>query len=109
MYQFDKLTDLIQNRAAERRAFSPDDLEDLIAWLETQPADREYQWPDVCGCLMHFYLLEACAVPSPSESAWHYDEPFGTLDAYHQVGATWPWTFGAALKRAKVLLDQPQK
>lgn len=76
----------------------PYSIEGLIAWLEKQPADTEYDWPDTHGCLACKYLegigrreLREGTLGSVFKNNW----------TYHQVCAVEPWTFGAALKRAR--------
>ena len=43
----------------------------FIAWLERQPADRAYDWADVSGCLLCFYLRETTGVAQPAVHNWH--------------------------------------
>lgn len=91
-------------------------LADMIAWLEMQPPEREYAWFDIEGCLVCAYF-RARKVPSTAYKkqgvGWTlYREIFPgkneaeQLASYHRVGSTWPWTFGAALDRARVLLAE---
>jgi hypothetical protein len=74
----------------------------LIAWLETMPADRTYNFTDCLGgtCLFGQYL-------EAHEVAWSrgatYVKLIGTeLEA---IAAEKPWTFGAALVRARELVE----
>jgi len=81
-------------------------LENLIAWLERQPADMSYNWAsfdDCPGCLITQYL---------------HSHRLKFRDGYpricHELGgrivlaisARYPWTFGAALERACAILEK---
>lgn len=75
----------------------PFSLEGLIAWLEKQPADKTYNFSNCQGlCLLSQYL-------TASGKKWGFD--YGPLiekaPAVEPVAMTEPWTFGAALERAR--------
>lgn len=83
--------------------------ESLIAWLETMPADKAYEY-DNCrgGCLYGLYMAH-------HNIEWEKSGACGTDDSgpartgfcervYATVAARRPWTFGAALKRARAAL-----
>jgi hypothetical protein len=75
----------------------------LIAWLEEQPAETKYEWMSPMGCLVCKYY-EAEGFQEWGDRKWFYRDAFGgSVDDYHFVGGTAPWTFGAALARARVL------
>lgn len=77
----------------------PFTLESLIAWLEMQPGEKTYNWFDIKDCLACKYL-EAAGIEEP----WGkivYTTIFGSEPAYHEIAGTRPWTFGAALSRAR--------
>lgn len=80
-------------------------LESLIAWLEKQPADTEYDWYNVHGCLMcayfkaHGYERPSANPGLNSDTIRNWGE-FG----YYNIGMAAPWTFGAALDRARKVL-----
>jgi hypothetical protein len=86
----------------------PFSLESLIAWLEKQPSDGSYDWYGIEKCLVcQFYQANGISEPWGECS---YTKPFdrghGHADAhrrYWAVGQAWPWTFGAALERARAL------
>ena len=84
--------------------FSP---QGLIAWLEMQPATREYDWWDMGDCLVCHYLAEALGTDEPwhvaAEAGKSYEDVLGSRWAYHAVGSALPWTYGAALDRARAL------
>jgi hypothetical protein len=69
----------------------------FIAWLQTQPPNRNYNWSD---------LRETTGEPRPVSRYWNGHPGFGG----HTLGTDWgyfeicserPWTFGAATERAK--------
>ena len=84
-------------------------LESLIAWLEKQPASRAYNYDDCNGkCLYGLYMAThgfnweksgACGAHcAPVERRQFCSLVYGT------VAAAVPWTFGAALERARAAL-----
>jgi len=77
-------------------------LAELIAWLELQPPGAEYDFYDIHGCLLCAFL-KAHGYEDPA-----HDIGFGAetiagwqLDDYHRIAGDMPWTFGAALERAR--------
>lgn len=78
-------------------------LEGFVSWLEKQPTERAYDWYDVHGCIVCQYLDSV--LPPDRETAL-LSRVFSTSDQYHQVAGKWPWTFGAALDRARKALAQ---
>ena len=76
------------------------DLPSLIAWLETQPPETEYDWENCQECLVGKFVTAITGNRLPA-SVIRYSTLFPSCDAYGFVGATGPWTFGAALARAK--------
>lgn len=90
----------------------PFSLDGLIAWLAQQPPDRKYEWYYCEACLMHAYFSEGLALPNvPGHptlflrggNIFSYSDLFSSVHAYHAVGKPTPWTFGAALSRARML------
>ncbi len=79
----------------------------LIAWLETMPIDEEYNWNNCQGaCLIGQYMA--------AQGIGWYEKLNGRSDAYSAfcdlthvdwspIALRRPWTFGAALARAKAL------
>lgn len=70
-------------------------LESLIAWLEQQPAAKRYDW--ICsngGCLFGKYSR----AKRIDFSDCHHE--FYLRDELH-IASEHPWTFGAALDRAR--------
>lgn len=80
-------------------------LEGLIAWLEQQDPETEYDWPDCQDCLMGHYIADVRNTDKP-EYEERYANAFPSLEAYHFVGGSWPWTYSAALARARALLAE---
>lgn len=79
----------------------------LIAWLETQPADKTYCYLDTGACLLHQFA-EALALPI---TTMHSDcwldlkrKPHEYPVTLNLIAARGPHTFGAALDRARQLL-----
>lgn len=82
----------------------------LIAWLETQPANRTYNWYSSRRCLMGLFYWgtsmkweKICHI-----MGWRscyrfatFHEPCGSMTDYVYIGSTRPWTMGDALHRAK--------
>lgn len=86
-------------------------LEGLIAWLEKQPEETTYVWHNCRGgCLIGMYFT-ALGIQNkifrPAYADLFYPRfPDGS---YHRVCMTTPWTFGAALSRARALLAETRK
>jgi hypothetical protein len=74
----------------------PFSLESLIAWLEKMPAEKEYNWASA-NCLLCQYLAEKGRNPMREYRLFN-------LDLRCDVAQARPWTFGAALERARKLL-----
>lgn len=83
---------------------NPHSVAGIIAWLETQPADKEYAWYDTRACLACRYL-EALGYKAPWGS-FKYTGAFGNSDNYFEIAGQKPWTYGAALGRARKLLTE---
>lgn len=78
----------------------------FISWLKRQDPHRKYQWGDCQDCPIAQYL-KTVGIEDLNELTWDtynkleggdYREPCGN------VAMSSPWTFGAALKRAELLL-----
>lgn len=86
-------------------------LEGLIAWLERQPAEIEYDFVDCKGgCLIGLY---ASGMGQPDITApdgfYAIHDYFADRDITYHVSTQIPWTFGAALSRARALLAETRK
>jgi hypothetical protein len=82
------------------------DLDGLIAWLETQPKDKVYCWADTGHCLFSQWG-EALGLGKQQNA---YLE-VGKLPSWEMltdacIAVVQPYTFGAALKRAKAFRDR---
>lgn len=91
------------------RATTPDplSLDGLIAWLETMPADGEYDWANIRGCL-GFQYLTAVGLPVDCCSGDYWIDAHGrdhALPWLPDIAGLVPWTFGAALQRARALRE----
>ena len=74
----------------------PFKLETLIAWLEKQPADQEYNFRDCSGrCLFGQYYTAMGFDWQKEYLADHFD--------HINIAGLEPHTFGAALERARAL------
>lgn len=76
---------------------------DFAAWLDTKPADGEYNFADSCGeCLMGQYM-------SSKGERWNFPRYQEYVDRVlggtHAVLSEQPQTFGSARQRLKQLLD----
>lgn len=73
-------------------------LRGLIEWLETKNPKEKYNYDDCSGtCLVDLYGASIgidCLAATPLAV-------FSTLEEYWCVAGDRPWTFGAALKRAR--------
>ena len=86
-----------QNTTTKPDVFS---LESLIAWLETKPAEREYEWANCDGhCLLSQYL--AAHGQHPVRDYKKLD-----VDMRAAIACELPYTFGAALDRARAFRDR---
>lgn len=84
----------------------PAALTSLIAWLETMPSSKSYDWMDTCNCLAGQYM-RACGISRMDPDRPLLSELLGGMDRYAAVAGTEPFTFGAALARARAL-SSPQ-
>lgn len=83
----------------------PFSLAAMIEWLEKQPRDKAYDWYDIRGCIACQYL-QSLGHKRPWNVAYDlhtdgYGGPFGSNEAYWNIGQPMPWTMGAALERAR--------
>jgi len=98
---------MLYNESTGKRPVQADvfSLDSLIAWLETMPADRVYCYDDSGKCLHAQYFA---ALGSPAEHLGNVTvifsgnpETFYIPEAFREIAITSPWTFGAALARAR--------
>ncbi len=75
----------------------------LIAWLEKMPATRRYCYND-CGRCLHAQYFAAAGklVEGLGNVTVTFDGVVHPIsDTFHEIAVGSPWTFGAALDRAK--------
>jgi hypothetical protein len=81
---------------------NPFSLESLIAWLEKQPAAAVYDWSQPRSCLLgqwcQFNGLIDAAVGDKSLEIGTYDRG---RNIFFKIAMSEPYTFGAALERAR--------
>jgi hypothetical protein len=80
-------------------------LESLIAWLETQPADKVYCYSNTGDCLHHQYFTAMGMVMKSGVGGTYVNLESGKRvyfsDGFIHTAAFEPHTFGAALDRAR--------
>lgn len=77
----------------------------LIGWLETQPADKEYDWMEASKCL----LGQWCQSKGLCGDGLHDKSvELGESDVFYKIALRdiHRCTFGAALKRARAALAE---
>lgn len=78
----------------------------LIAWLERQPARKDYCFQDNGGCLL-FHYFKSCGftgVCVGGLTATLDGRHVSLTDEFLEVARTEPHTFGAALARARAFV-----
>lgn len=75
----------------------------LIAWLETQPADKDYTFADRNRCLLQQYFMARgyADIEVGGFTISIGKERFRITGEFDEVAAPTPHTFGAALARAQ--------
>ncbi len=81
-------------------------LSGLIQWLEKQPPDEKYDYKDCGGCLLHSYFSSFVKMPKGRGVGGDYwrdaaRNRYNISPAMSEVSIGLPWTFGAALQRAR--------
>ena len=82
-------------------------IEGLIVWLETQDPATTYDWRRVGGCLICAYYNALGINNFSSVSRPLYGDMFGEREdrkRYYAVAERLPWTYGAALERARAIV-----
>lgn len=76
----------------------------LIAWLEKQPPEQHYDFNNYDGaCLLDQYVTSVTGKPSTPTPDTHW-KTCGDGNGYTRIARRRPWTFGAALERARAEL-----
>jgi len=73
-------------------------VEGLIDWLETQPAAGRYDWPRTRKCLLGRWFL---SMGMDGPTADRLCQAYSLTLPYLHIAHSEPWTFGAALERAR--------
>jgi hypothetical protein len=86
-------------------------LDSLIAWLEKQPAEREYDYVDGRVCMMNQYLSAHGIRVAGVAADYYRAEPLSYVrvplpHSFIDIALRGPATFGAALARAKAFRDK---
>jgi hypothetical protein len=89
----------------------PLSLESLIAWLKRQPTGAQYCYLDNGRCLLGQYF-QSVGFEDPKIGSETFDHgPWSgnrimerLPEVFNEISIQEPWTFGAALKRARGLL-----
>lgn len=87
----------------------PFTLPSLIAWLEKQPANADYSYMDCKGGGLYGLYMASQGI-GWIEAKFHSDDRDDLhrkfrREVYSKVAFDTPWTFGAALKRARGACD----
>jgi hypothetical protein len=84
----------------------PFSLDNLIAWLEKQPAKKTYCFMDSGACLLgQYYIAMGCEKVVIGGMSVTLDGHWQEMpDDFSDIPAEYPRTFGAALKRARKTL-----
>lgn len=86
--------DFIPESPVHPKPFTPD-IHGLIAWLETQDGEMKYHWPSCRDCLLRRFA-NVLGAPCYSGMGEFFNGP-----ADEHVANPRPWTYSAALSRAR--------
>lgn len=102
----------------QQTTLKPYTLAHFIGWLEDQPPSQVYNWNDFFGaCLLCQYAASIVGERVPATILGKAPDPYTRaviLDVAYgydrtpvgiKIAATGPYTFGAALKRAKAFQE----
>lgn len=83
----------------------------FIAWLEKQPADQKYDYLDCFGACLYAQYMQSVGVSwedAGASSLYRNGDKHKAFRemAIYPVAARAPWTYGAALERARAALTQ---
>lgn len=81
-------------------------LEGLVAWLEKQPAGRTYNFHDCRGACLLAQYLAAHGIKWAADGSSYAEMVEVTTGHGIDVSCNDPWTYGAALARARALLER---
>lgn len=85
-------------------------LEGLIQWLEMQPPETEYDFFDIWDCLLYRYArargVKVHSAGSDNVAIDSLAEGYPRIKICPKgIAGDYPWTYGAALERARRLRD----
>lgn len=100
MFQPDKLKHLLDTPDVAKA--DPQSLAGFIAWLETKSVAEEYNWWSTVNCVVGQYRSYVRA-----HGGFTGVTPLLDIlgDGYYEISRPLPWTFGAALLRARAYRD----
>lgn len=92
----------------EKKVADPLALECIIAWLATMPADQKYNYGDICGACLYSQYLVGLGYESGIKDAHSSRQLWKDLHNPQTIGVACdrPWTFGAALERARAVIAE---
>lgn len=105
----------VETKEQETDVFS---LPSLIAWLEKQPGEMRYNWHSCNACLFYAYLV---AHQKTGKTPWSefgdrikpgmdlFASVVSSIKTYWAIAAVQPFTYGAALLRARAALSRASK
>jgi hypothetical protein len=99
------------NKVAEPAVFS---LESVIAWLEQRPPKKRYNYGNIDGkCLFGQYIAAHGLTWGKGTNNYakcladiEVPDNYGAVCARSYISLKRPWTFGAALKRAREVAEK---
>lgn len=97
---------MLYDKRWDRTETKPDvfSLESLIAWLEEQPARRAYDYGDCQGGCLYGLYMAAHGKKWFDVNSMDFENKAYRLQVY-DIATVLPWTFGAALVRARAAMS----
>lgn len=85
---------------------NPYSLSNLIAWLQTMPPEREYNFGScqTCALAQYYTYCGFKAVVMGATTFFTESGLFESPEVFDEIAREEPYTFGAALERAKARL-----
>lgn len=100
-----------EKKSGEQQTTDLFTLESLIAWLEKQPVGQTYCYTSNDHCLLQQYYTH-CGFKHVSVSRfgnWSHSSVEDMQESpagFYRVAIMEPWTFGAALERARAVANE---
>lgn len=97
-----------QNKETTPVKHDPLSLASLIAWLETMPPERKYCWFGKEPCLIEQFANYHCLSKHELYSIFDINgrNLYDRLTTKSAIAESLPHTFGAALTRARAIMEQ---